>query len=197
MGTQWLDDRAAWKAACAGDGNAFAVIFVRHRSWLLRSAQRVVADPSEAEDVVAMTFLELWKHRDRVRLFEGSLGPWLAVTNQNVARNVARSRRRHRSFLSRLPNVVDARSTEVLPDAEAEKFDRARQAKFILDHLSPKDAQILALSAIEELPIQAIAGVLGISIDATKQRLSRARARGRRLVDGDLTDTMQKEGVTD
>jgi RNA polymerase sigma-70 factor (ECF subfamily) len=47
--------------------------------------------PSDAEDLTAVTFLELWRRRTKVRFVEGSALPWLLVTALNVSRNAQRS----------------------------------------------------------------------------------------------------------
>jgi len=176
-------DAELWHRAEQGDGRAFAAIFDRHRDRLFRSALRAIANPADAEDAVAATFLELWRLRSRVRLVDGSLLPWLLATGHNVARNLTRSRRRYRAFLARIPRDDDARSAEDLTVDEFEAFERSRQAEELLAGLSQADAELLTLVGVEELSVAEVAALHGISVDAAKQRISRARRRARRLAD--------------
>jgi RNA polymerase sigma-70 factor (ECF subfamily) len=176
------DDAMLWARARAGDGRAFGELFDRHRDRVFRSTLRTL-DPTDAEDAVAATFLELWRLRERARIVEGSLLPWLLATSHNVARNLARSRRRYRAFLARVPADDAAPSAEELTVAEFEAFERGRRAASVLARLSPADAQLLTLVTVDDLSVAQLAAVLGISTDAAKQRLSRARRRARTLHD--------------
>lgn len=178
-----LSDAELWRRANDGDGRAFAEIFDRHRDRVHRSALRTIANPSEAEDAVAAAFLELWRLRARVRLVDDSLLPWLLATAHNVARNQARSRRRYRAFLARIPLDDDVRSAEELTVDQFESFERAQQAARVLARLPRADAELLTLVGVEELSIADVATLLGITTDAVKQRISRARRRARGLVD--------------
>lgn len=175
-------DAALWARARAGDGRSFGELFDRHRDRVFRSALRTL-DASDAEDAVAATFLELWRLRDRVRVVDGSVLPWLLATSHNVARNLARSRRRHRAFLARLPRDDDPRTPEELTVAEFDAFERSRRAASLLHGLPRSDAELLTLVGVEELGIAEVAELLGITTDAAKQRVSRARRRARTLAD--------------
>lgn len=178
-------DASLWADARRGHGDSFGMLFDRHRDRLFHAALRDLGDPDDAEDAVAASFLELWRRRDAARIVDGSLLPWLLVTVHNVSRNLTRHRRRYRSFIRRLPVPETVRSTEEATIEAADRFEHARQARELLARLAPADAQILTLVAIEELPLDQVASALGISVDAAKQRLSRARRRGR-----DLTQTV-------
>src|SRR4051794_440026 len=92
-----------WQQSRHGDGRAFGLLFDLHQPRLYRAALRTAATRTDAEDLVAATFLELWRRRDSVRIVEGSLLPWMLVTLDNLGRNAVRAATRHRRLLSRLP----------------------------------------------------------------------------------------------
>ncbi len=96
-------DEVLWDRSLTGDGEAFGLLFDRHRERVFRHACRLADTRQDAEDVVASAFLELWRCRAKVRLVDGSVLAWLLVTTTNLGRNAARSRRRYRQFLDRLP----------------------------------------------------------------------------------------------
>lgn len=178
-----VTDAELWRLLLQGDGVAFGTIFDRHRDRLFRSALRSAGSPQDAEDVVASVFLELWRRRGNVRLVEDSLLPWLLVTTQNVVRNRTRHERRYRRFLSNLPKPAAERSAEELSVEALDGHDRHKAAAAILAMLTPADAEIITLVGLDELSIAEAATVLGVSGDAAKQRLSRARRRARKLAD--------------
>ncbi len=96
-------DEAVWSRVRAGDSRTFGVIWDRHHARVFRHLMAGGFPRTDAEDLVAVTFLELWRKRRSVRFVEGSLLPWLIVTARNVARNAARSQRRYERFLAALP----------------------------------------------------------------------------------------------
>lgn len=163
------DDTTLWAACREGDGDAFGRLWDRHRDSVFRQALGHVDSPFDAEDVTGITFLEAWRRRDRVRVVNQSVLPWLLTTCKNVARNHERSRRRYRAFLDTLPAppVVD-----VLDD-----LDVLQQATTVLDSLPDVDRELLTLTAVEGLNLREAGERLGLTHDAARARLSRAKAR--------------------
>lgn len=97
------DNDTLWRRVVEGNGDAFTLIFDRHRDVVFRHASRQFQLSHTAEDVTAMVFYEAWRRRLFVRVVDGSVLPWLLVTTNNVARNQARHEPRPRYLLSRLP----------------------------------------------------------------------------------------------
>lgn len=166
---QITGDRADWSLSIAGDGHAFGRVFDRHAPRLRRHAIRLVPTPSDADDVVAVTFLEAWRHRDRVRFVDDSLLPWLLVTATNTAHNTTRSSTRHRRFLARFP--VDGPA----PDP-AEHFTDG-DAVAALRRLGLADQRVLTLCVLEGLSEREASAALGVPPGTVKSRLHRAKAR--------------------
>lgn len=168
-------DEELWNDVLAGDGSAFGQIWDRHHARVHRHLQSGGTTATDAEDLTAVVFLELWRRRQDVRFVDGSLLPWLIVTARNVARNSGRSRRRHRRFLATLP------PTEPIPDPTHAVVEHESAAAIAVRHalgaLRPADATLLALTAIDGLTVREAAGALGISESAAKMRLSRIRSR--------------------
>jgi RNA polymerase sigma factor (sigma-70 family) len=162
-------DRELWSRSLRGDGDAFAVLFDRHERRVYRAVLRSANDSGGAEDLVASVFLELWRRRGAVHLVDDSLAPWLLVTAGNICRNANRSLRRYRAMIEKLPAPENVRPIdEQLVDREV--VDALRR-------LPRHDAEILALVAVDGLPLVAAAEALGISAATARARLSRARRR--------------------
>jgi len=103
-----VSEAQLWQQSRRGDGQAFGAIFDLHQRRFHLTALRVTDNANEAEDLVAATFLELWRRRDTVPIAEGSVLPWMLVTLNNLCRNTTRAARRHRRFLSTLPTPTSA-----------------------------------------------------------------------------------------
>jgi len=159
-------DAALWTSALAGEGEAFGLIFDRHRDRVLRHSLRLVPSWHDAEEVVAVAFLEAWRKRQSVRFVDDSLLPWLLVTATNVARNVSRSARRYAALLDKLPAPL----APALSSAEGSAIEALRG-------LSLADRQVITLSVLEGFSEAEIALALGIARGTVKSRLSRAKRR--------------------
>lgn len=179
-----ISDEAYWGRALAGDGDAFGVIFDRHKGRLYRHSRGLAPSLSDADDVVAITLFEAWRKREQVRFVEGSILPWLLRTATYTARNHTRSANRYRTALSRLP------AQEHQPDhAEEDSDGVALQA---LRNLPLTDQHVLILCVLEGLNTEEAARVLDVRPGTVKSRLSRAKAKLRarltqhpnRLVEG-------------
>ena len=168
-----------WELSRTGNGSAFGALFDLHQPRVFRAALRLSETTSDAEDLVASSFLELWRKRDRVRLVDESVLPWLLVTVNNLGRNAQRARMRHRRFLATLPPPSDE---DVALD-RVEELHAERDAMRFLRSLPPTDAAILVLTAFEGLSLRESAAALGISAESARARLSRARRRTRALLD--------------
>jgi RNA polymerase sigma-70 factor (ECF subfamily) len=170
-----VDDRGVWLRLLDGDADAFGVVWDRHRDRVFRRALSAGNSPTDAEDLTAMVFLELWRKRSSVRFVDGSLLPWLLVTTQNVHLNASRARRRHRRFLERLPHPEHAPDPA---DLVAEKdSSRARWVREVLSTAREQDRHLAVLTTLEGFTIREAAEAIGISESAAKMRLSRLRTR--------------------
>ncbi|MGW0964381.1 RNA polymerase sigma factor, partial [Streptomyces gelaticus] len=81
----------------AGESSAFAELYDSCARTVYNHAFRLTADWATAEDVMATTFLEAWRLRERVDPEGGSLRPWLLGIATNTARNQTRGNRRYRA----------------------------------------------------------------------------------------------------
>lgn len=191
MGNIESDDDGLWTRSLNGEGDAFGVLFDRHRDRVFRHAYRLSGNRHDADDIMATSFLELWRRRTKVRLVEGSVLPWLLVTTTNVARNSGRTAFRHRRLLNSLPRdeaVSDPASDQHL-DGQIDG-DAARA----LGTLNAVDLQLVSLVVFEEYTIAAAAAVLNLTPAAAKSRMHRARQRMKTAIIGELRPAPALEG---
>lgn len=179
-------DEGLWSRALVGDGEAFGVLYDRHRDRVFRHAYRLSGERHDAEDIMATAFLELWRRRISVRIVEGSILPWLLVTTTNAARNSRRAAARYQRFLSSLP-----RGEEVSDPAGGDPYRGIQDAldkdmARALGALNTKDLHLVSLVVFEDYTIPAAAAVLKLSPGAAKTRMHRARERMKNAIMGPL-----------
>lgn len=191
------ESEAALLAALkAGDEGAFERLVRENTPRMLAVARRFFSTESDAEDAVQEAFLSAFKALDR---FEGGskLSTWLhrITVNASLMKLRARKSRPEKSIEEMLPAFSSdgqrhdhkrgwRRTPEqLLSDNETAKIVRAK-----IDELPADYREVLLLRDIEELDTAAAAEVLGISREAVKTRLHRARQALRHLLADVLKD---------
>jgi len=186
------DDEDRFRRAYAGN---FAPLL----AYALRRAQ-----PEDAADVVAETFLVAWRRRHEMPAAEETR-LWLYGVARRVLANQNRGGVRRERLGERLRQQVTAVVATELggTDPGNEVPERlAVQAAFA--RLGELDREVLMLTVWEGLEPREAAAVLQVSPEAVRTRLSRARARMRDLIGNDpalpghvldvLTASTPKEG---
>jgi RNA polymerase sigma-70 factor (ECF subfamily) len=158
-----------------GDAAAFDRVYDAYRPKLFAFLLRMSRSRSVAEDLLDETWLRLVTHARSLRP-ETRLAPWLFT----VARNLYWSYRRT-SLLEQM-REPDLLSLWPSPPPWPSPFELAaireleRRVEVALSHLSPQHREVLLLVAHEGLTPGEAAVVCGVSPEALRQRLSRARA---------------------
>ncbi len=186
--TDDLSDGDLWLRARAGDSEAFAGVFERHREPVRAYCARRSGSLDAADDLVSIVFLEAWRRRADVELIYDSVLPWLyGVAGRTVQRRT-RTALRHRRLLDRLSNhaPVDPGGPAGDPvfadhaDQVAARVDderHLRQVTASLSRMGRLDQEVLLLCLWQELDTASAAIALQVPVGTVKSRLSRARAR--------------------
>ncbi|MEF9884510.1 RNA polymerase sigma factor [Streptomyces sp. P9-A4] len=170
----------------AGDQAAFAAIFDEHARVVYAHAMRSTGDWALAEDVMSLTFLEAWRHREKLRGEVRNVRAWLLGITTNVLRNTARAARRHRAAMSRLA------PPEPLPDFADEVVGQLADARRLavvadaLGRLKRGEREVFGLIVWSGLGYAEASEALGIPVGTVRSRLSRARRKLRGLVATEL-----------
>ena len=167
----------------AGDEAAFEQVVRQYGGRLLAVARRIVGTEEDARDVVQDAFLNAFRSLDR---FEGNakLSTWLHRIAVNAALMKLRTRKRkpEQSIDTLLPGFLDDGHFEERFQSWEEPIDHAMErqenrdlVRKKIDELPDSYRTVLVLRDIEGLDTEETANMLGLSVNATKIRLHRAR----------------------
>jgi RNA polymerase sigma-70 factor (ECF subfamily) len=163
---------ASARARDSGEAARFRELYDRcYRPIRNYCARRVPIDA--VDDAVADTFLTVWRRLDEIPHGDAGL-VWAYGVAYRVVGHVWRSNTRQRRLQHRLSSL---RSLPVAATDEDSDADESRAMLAALARLDGADAELLRLVTWEQLPVIAVAEVLGIAPDAARQRLHRARAK--------------------
>ena len=179
------DDRLLADAR-AGDRHALEVLLERHQAQVYRFGMKMCRDPEDAKDVLQDTLLAMARG---VRDFRGasSISTWLYT----IARSFCIKKRRRSKFGPDEERSLDTDLTaearhladpgQNLDDVLAGKQVEAALGQAIAA-LEPMYREVLLLRDVEGLTAPEVAEVLGVTPQAVKSRLHRARLSVRERV---------------
>ncbi len=173
---------------------AFARVVVTHRNALLRYALRRLDDPVAAEDLVAETFVVVWRRFGELPPRDEELF-WLYGIAGHVLANLLRGRQRSMRLEARL---ALEREGELATPRYAEEDIEALLAA--LGELSPEERELIQLTYWEKLSYREMGITLGCSEKAAGIRLSRARRHLRERLNrslGEATESPLRRDGTD
>ncbi|HTG49614.1 MAG TPA: sigma-70 family RNA polymerase sigma factor [Gemmatimonadales bacterium] len=157
------------------DADLLARRFETDRARLRAIAYRMLGSRTDAEDAVQEAWLRLSRAGDAN---VENLGGWLTTVVARVCLDMLRVRRARREefadeAVTRLAATADAEQEALL----AESVGLAMLV--VLDRLTPAERVAFVLHDMFDLPFEEIAGIVGRSVDASRQLASRARRRVR------------------
>jgi RNA polymerase sigma-70 factor (ECF subfamily) len=183
-------DRELWRRAAEGETECFGVIFDRHGAAVSAYCRARVGDQhgESPADLVSVVFLEAWRRRREVVLAADSALPWLIGVARRVLLHRARTFRRHRAALERLPSgtglapgLVDDPADDVARRLDDSRRLSAVQSAF--GQLREGEREVLLLCVWGGLDYAAAAVALDVPVGTVRSRLSRARQRLAELAD--------------
>jgi len=150
---------------------------VRIRRYLVR-----LGGPGDADDLTQETFARVSQALAGFR-GEAALSTWIYRIATNVALDRARSPRFQLQAHTAEPEALAALGTMPVIEQDIARREMSECVRDYVDQLPADYRTVVVLSELEELPDREIAEILGISLEAAKIRLHRARARLRQLLE--------------
>jgi RNA polymerase sigma-70 factor, ECF subfamily len=169
--------------AIAGDRAAIERFYDAHVAGLYAFVfYRVGRDASLAEDVVQETFANALARTADHDPERGSVASWLAVLSRNVIRDHLREHRRADQLLetwdridATLAQTFAAMAERPLPGEVLERAETRDLVHMAIANLPEQYRSALTRKYVDGESLETLAQGLGISVDATKSLLARAR----------------------
>lgn len=177
-----------------GEHQALDRLIARWQQPLHKFAYQYVHNPTDAQDLVAETFVRLYQNRDRFRT-NTNLSAWLFTTLSNLCCNQYRWKKRHPKIsLDASTDGHDSIESSLSAPAQLEP-DRTLEKQEDLDALHraietlPHDHRVtVILYHYNKLSYQDIAGIIKCSVRGVETRLYRAKQKLRNKLEEYLRD---------
>ena len=157
------------------EAGAFEAVHDAFNARLFNFLARLANSRDVAEDLLEETWLRLVSHAPRLRP-DTRLGPWLFTVARNLYVSYRRSRLLEDAESADATGLWSMTASSPSPLDLAEASELERRIASALASLPAIYREALLLVAVEELrPLEA-AAICGITAEAMRQRLSRARS---------------------
>lgn len=175
----------------AGSERAYSELVRRHGGRLLAVARRILRSDEEALDAVQDALIQAFRNLDG---FAGQarLSTWLHRITVNAALMRIRRRRSRPeepidsllpAFVEDGHSAVQFRDWDESPESALARAEVRAAVRAAIDRLPESYRTVLVLRDIEELETAEVAELLGITANAVKIRLHRARQALRTMLD--------------
>lgn len=163
-------DEALMQAWAAGDGEAFAPLYARHRGRLYRFLLRQLREPTLADEL----FQDVWQRVVAARhgwAPDASFATWL----YRIAHNRLADHWRAQQHRPPAPVDGDERAARIpdpdTPERTLSEFEQRRQLQRAVDALPPEQREVLLLRLEQELTLEEIGAITGVGRETVKSRL--------------------------
>jgi RNA polymerase sigma-70 factor (ECF subfamily) len=171
---------------------AFEELVLRYQVRLITVLEHLVGKREQAEDLAQEVFLRVYRAR---KTYEpgAKFSTWLFTIANNVASNALRSLARRREV-----HLAGGRSGEtsaepldqmalaasgLMPTRQLDVAEKAEVVHLAMESLNERQRMALLLSKFEGMSYADIAETMGLTIQATKSLLSRARVNLRTILE--------------
>jgi RNA polymerase sigma-70 factor (ECF subfamily) len=155
---------------------------IEYCDGLYRYALSLTRNSTEAEDLVQETFLRAMPAMPRLRS-DSNVRAWLFTILRNTWFNELRRQRNAPQMIEFEDHFTDSLSVPLKdPYDEYESKIEAEELRSAIQRLQPRFREIILLREFEDLSYKEIAIIMDCPIGTVLSRVSRARARLRRLI---------------
>ncbi|QNK79898.1 ECF RNA polymerase sigma factor SigK [Nakamurella sp. PAMC28650] len=153
-----------------GDQPAFAALYERFSPRVFGLANRILRDPSQAEEVAQEIFLEIWQRASRFDRTRGTATSWIMTITHG--RSVDRVRHSQASRARDLKSTVENFDREVDTVAESVvQHSDASEVRGCLETLTPLQRESITLAYFGGHTQREVGEMLGTALPTIKTRM--------------------------
>jgi len=170
------------------DHHSFSQLYTRFFGVIFGTVQKVISDPSDAEDVTQDVFIQIWNKANLYQPEKGRPLTWVATMARNRAIDYIRSKQRRARLRDDFEEESSSQDLLMENDSSdltsrAERFQIVRDA---LDELTPDQREAIELAYFKDQTQAEVAKQLDRPLGTIKARIRRGTMRLREVVEDRL-----------
>lgn len=167
-----------------GNLEAFREIVELYQPIAYKIAYFMLYNEEDAKDVVQETFIRIWKHRVKINS-DRNFSTWLyrIVTNRSIDWLRTRKKRQQTIDVESVQYQLSDKNEDVLIDNQITNKDLVTLIQKLATDLSPKQKMVFLLRDTEDLSIEEVTEITGLTIGSIKTNLYYARRKIRQQLE--------------
>ncbi len=175
----WL---VIWTRFKSGDQEAFAVLYNHHINALYSYGTKLCKDMDVVKDALQDLFLELFLHRDKIKISPENLKFYLLLA---LKRNLIKKLKAGRMVTHEFNESVDFEPQysiefQIIEKEKDEEINR--KVSDAIRQLPPKQKEAIYLRYNESLEYGEVAAILDISVESVRKQVHRALKTVREII---------------
>ena len=170
------DDQYYINLILEGDSNAFKVIVDRYKDLVYTLTLRMIKNREEAEEVAQDTFIKVYKSLKKFK-GESKFSTWIyKIAYHSSLDRIKKNKKFQRNFAITEFTEFEVKTIDNALD-RLEEDERKKALQDCIDLLPNDDGFLLTLFYYEELSLEEIAKIVGLTPNNVKVKLFRSRKK--------------------
>jgi len=159
-----------------GDLVAFRKLVETFQPYAYALSLRILCEPEDARDVVQESFIRVWKHLPQYDVRK-KFTTWLYKIVTNLCYDLLKSRERKSKWIVPRANELQEASSPSgeNPEMRCVNKDLIDRIKVLAEGLTPKQRIVFILRDLQDLAMQEVMEITGLSSSKVKSNLYHAR----------------------
>ena len=159
-----------------GDTNAFALLVNRYKDLVFTLALRILKNREEAEEVAQDTFIKTYKSLDRFK-GDSKFSTWIYRVTYNSCLDRIKKNKKHLNNVE--INEFTAHEVVTIDNAldKIEIEERKKAIQKCIESLPTEESFLLTLYYFDDLSLNEISKIVGITANSIKVKLFRSRKK--------------------
>ena len=187
------DDFALIRKIQAGDHQAFETLINRYQRQVANLIYVTMGNRDDVDDLAQEVFIRVYKSLPRFR-FDATFFSWIYRITMNLCIDEIRKKKIRKvlslDFLTEDSIEKDRKDKDPhTPSDDVMTEEKIGVVRSALQRLTPAHRDVLLLREYQDFSYEEIARTLGLSMEAVKSRIFRARAEMKKLLQGYFEET--------
>lgn len=158
------------------DQAACRIIIDKYKSFVFNLAFRIVNNREDAEEVAQDSFIKAFKHLESFNR-KSKFSTWLYRITFNTAVSKTRKKKVIKNEINEVPEAMLPIGTFDSSFQHLKEKQQKKIIQLILDKLSADEKALITMYYLEEMPMEEIAEITGLSKSNVKVKIHRSRLK--------------------
>jgi RNA polymerase sigma-70 factor (ECF subfamily) len=187
LATSIDEDAGLVSLISAGDEEAFLRFYEKFSRPLYSMLMKILGNAQDAEEVLQLAFLQVWKRAATFQPGRASVFTWLVIITRSKAVDRIRQRQRQNRLVEEAAQEAPVQTSSFIPDsAQVIQHEQREAIRRALEQIPGDQREAIEMAFFQGLTQNEISTALGAPLGTVKARIRRGMLRLRDCLKGRL-----------